>query len=968
MRSRYIALAILLTGVLAQAANYSIETLLENRAAGTPVTSGLFAGWQTTIAPEFDGYKMLWGKPVVIPGADNPEAFAQAVLAELGSTAGMRFLQRNATPTRDYLIFREYRSDLPVIGGRLDIALNLKGAVSRISQTSFDKWPLSGTHALTQFVAGDYLDNGLEPANWQVDNQKSIACWYPDVTSHALRAAYWLTIAGALPHQRHCGIVDAQTGEVLLEWPGISHEVLNLHVTLPEWPEYEHEEPVTMGCAHQHVIVNGDSLLTTQVGVISTEAGTQADVLATLVGPFVEVTNDDNGEQAVHALHYNAPFGNATFPWTLEQATEPEFNLYYHTVFIHDWYKVIDPQYSALDYPMPAVANYESGYDNAFWNGWGTYYGSGLNYNNFAMYSDVIYHEYTHGATDGIYPDNMLPYTGQPGAMNEAWSDYIGCTINGDALMGEWLTGNAHQALRNLESIMVYPRNWTGEVHSDSPFISAPMWLLRSQLGIGYADSLTHYARYALSELFYDYFVAVLETDDTDGDLSNGTPNDVAIYAAFGRHGIGPGLAPNLKILDLTVSDAAGNNNGYPEAGESLALSFTLLNDVQLYPPDASGVRLAFTTTDPALTIENSELEIGTVGPRESLEFGPLPVLVQAGVEDHWGVLNIEITADQLEEPIYLPIEFTIGVPKLRVVTRSMESDVHEYITSALRGMDVIYRFDQLESGTDFTSVGLPPNSVIMWLSGDAPDCGLNVDDQSFITAHVSGGGKAVLSGKNILEGINGNDFTRLILGTGNAGRTQLRMAASTNLPFEEGATYLLTGSGGAANQDSMTKLTVQTGATSVLRYGPAGANYAGVQGPMDNTLTLGFGIEAIADNTPIGNRPRSEFLARIMDWAGFPTAVDDEQHAPLAPNEFVLDAAYPNPFNSSVRLHYSVGLAAKTELLIYDVLGRQVHRALLSAGSGEYTWQPMESSGLYFAVLKSAAATSTPLKLLLVR
>lgn len=83
------------------------------------------------------------------------------------------------------------------------------------------------------------------------------------------------------------------------------------------------------------------------------------------------------------------------------------------------------------------------------------------------------------------------------------------------------------------------------------------------------------------------------------------------------------------------------------------------------------------------------------------------------------------------------------------------------------------------------------------------------------------GGGRAVLSGKNILDGINGNDLRGLCFLTGLRAETRiLRMAAMTNLPFEEGATYLLTGSGGAANQDSMTKLSVQTGATAVLRFG----------------------------------------------------------------------------------------------------------------------------------------------------
>lgn len=113
---------------------------------------------------------------------------------------------------------------------------------------------------------------------------------------------------------------------------------------------------------------------------------------------------------------------------------------------------------------------------------------------------------------------------------------------------GEWLTGNAHQALRNLENIMVFLRA-TGRAKCTATARSFPRRCGFCAVScISYADSLTHYARYAL-ELFDDYFVGVLETDDVDGDLSNGTPNDVAIYGAFGRHGIGPGLAPNLKFF-----------------------------------------------------------------------------------------------------------------------------------------------------------------------------------------------------------------------------------------------------------------------------------------------------------------------------------------------------------------------------------------------------------------------------------
>ncbi len=954
--------------LFAQAATYPVEALLAQRVGGEPVLSGKLAGWQTLQAPDFDGYRMLWGTPVSLGDALDPQVIGEAVQRELGTAVPLQFRQRNTTPTRDYLIYRELRDNLPVVSGRTDVVLNKFDQVTRISQTSFAKWPAIGAFTLTKYVAGMHLSRGLEAADWQIADEQSFPCWYPDVESHELRAAYWLRIAGPRPHQRYNGIVDAETGAVLLQWSGIAHEVLDLSVTQPEWPMYEHEEPVSAPCAHQNVDVNAAQHVTSGTGGLSVEAGTQADVVATLVGTYVEVTNDDNGEQAIHGVHYDAPFNDEQFAWPLEQASPAEYNLYYHTTFIHDWYKVIDPSYNALDYAMPAVANYGSAYDNAFWNGFGTYYGSGLNYNNFGMYSDVIYHEYTHGATDGIYPDDMLPYVSQPGAMNEAWSDYFGCTINGDALMGEWLTGSAHQALRNLESIMVFPRNWTGEVHSDSPFISAPLWRLRGQLGIGYTDSLAHYARYALAELFFDYFVSVLETDDTDGNLANGTPHGEQIYASFGIHGIGPGTAPNFMIENLDISDESGNNNGYAEAGEGLLLSFRLVNDVLLFPPAATGVVLTLTTDDPTLVIDNGEYVVGSLGPREQFELGPVQIAVMPNATDHWGVLHLEVHADQLVEPLYVPIEFTVGLPKLRVVTRSLESDVHEYVTTALRDMDKIYEFERIAEGDALDLSALPDTGLVIWLSGDATQSHLSSPDIAQLDDLLASGGHVVLSGKNILAGTN-MTFAAQALGVEPQGYTRLRMASALIDPFVEGATYLLTGSGGAANQDSMTKLTPLAGATPVLRYGPAGTSYAGVVGPNGRTLTLGFGMEAIADNDPIGNESRTEFLAHVLAWAGLPTsAAEDGRLQPLQPTAFDLHTAYPNPFNSSVRIHYSVGQATQAALVIYNVLGREVHRAALSNGMGEYSWQPLQSSGVYFAVLQSDQRSSRPLKLLLVR
>lgn len=950
------------------AAEYAGANLVSSLKNASSVETGLFQGWQSMRSGENSELALYWGNPVALSSSASAATLANVVLAELGVESQFELIANNETPTRDYLIYRQLINELPVISGKLDLSLNKRGELSRIRIADYSSWPTSGAYRLSLFVAADYLSRNLDPANWQVIDSLSFACWYPDPATETLRTAYWLKITGTRPHQKYCGIVDAANGDLLLEWSGIAHDEINLHIEQPYWQPYEHSPEQIAPCPAQTIQINGEHYFTGQNGNVSAEAGNHAEVVSILAGAYVQVINDDDGEEATRNAQWNAPFGLQAWGWTTDDATRQELNLYYHTQFIHDWYKILDPEYDALDYPMPAVANYGSSYDNAFWDGFGTYYGGGSTYGDFAMFSDVIYHEYTHGVTDGIYPNGMLPYTGQPGAMNEAWSDYFACTINGDPLMADWLTGNAHSSFRDLSGHLRFPDNWVGEVHGDSPFISCPLWRMRNELGTQYTDSVAHFARYALTETFFDYFVAVLETDDIDGNLANGTPNDYVIYDAFGQSGIGPGVLPNLVLTDVVFDDPSGNGNGLAEAGETVSVSFTLYNDVELFPPLTTNAMLTASTDDNSFTLSPSNHAIGLIGPRYSLPIGPMGITISNDAEDHWGVISLSITADQLAEPVEFALEFTIGIPKVHVVTRDVTSSVDTYVTSALRSMDKIYQHKRLDTPTALDLATLPDTGMVIWLSGELNQSGILTGDRTTLGSFVNGGGHLVMSGQDILGGIAGTPFANDLLGVNIQGYTQLRMATSVALPFVEGESYLMTGSGGAANQDSMTILELLSTSQRVLRYGPAGTNTSAAVGPSGRTMVCGFGLEALADNSPIGNRSRVEFLDKVLMWAGHETSTSAEEFPQVLPQEFALTKAYPNPFNSSVRIEYQTGKFQSAELVIFDVLGREVHHANLMRGSGSYEWNPSFASGVYFAVLRSEQNVTLPQKLLLMR
>ena len=87
-------------------------------------------------------------------------------------------------------------------------------------------------------------------------------------------------------------------------------------------------------------------------------------------------------------------------------------------------------------------------------------------------------------------------------------------------------------------------------------------------------------------------------------------------------------------------------------------------------------------------------------------------------------------------------------------------------------------------------------------------------------------------------------------------------------------------------------------------------------------------------------------------------------QGNPLVPQEFYLGKPYPNPFNSTVRIKYSLSAEAYTSIKVYDSLGRHVDTLVsrnIPAGINSVAWDAeMRSSGIYFLVLESNSQVMT--------
>ena len=164
---------------------------------------------------------------------------------------------------------------------------------------------------------------------------------------------------------------------------------------------------------------------------------------ASLQGPHVLVHNNEapNPQHRAGFVTVASGTGRHSWSWAGDDSSPAwvATNAFYHANVVHRWFQSGDP-FDVLPSPNPMPVVVRDGpYCNAFANLDGLWFGSGDGAcRDFALCSDVIYHEYTHRIIGAIYTDPFaFPYHGQTGAMNEAFADFFSGVITNDPVNGE---------------------------------------------------------------------------------------------------------------------------------------------------------------------------------------------------------------------------------------------------------------------------------------------------------------------------------------------------------------------------------------------------------------------------------------------------------------------------------------------------------------------------------------------------
>lgn len=109
------------------------------------------------------------------------------------------------------------------------------------------------------------------------------------------------------------------------------------------------------------------------------------------------------------------------------------------------------------------------------------------------------------------------------------------------------------------------------------------------------------------------------------------------------------------------------------------------------------------------------------------------------------------------------------------------------------------------------------------------------------------------------------------------------------------------------------------------------------------------------------GNGSASKFIRYLLEEE-FALGIDEE--LVIIPTDFHLHQNFPNPFNPATTIHFDLPNAGKVELIVYDILGREIATLIdkeLMAGYYRVVWDaPNVSSGIYFYRLTSEQGTRT--------
>jgi len=525
-------------------------------------------GWRVMWDRDTDVPLRMWGPSIAAPhtssDANAAEAFARnwlgqhiALLAP-GATASDFVLLANQTDpsgTVRTVSFGQRAFGLPVVGGAISFAFS-HDRLTIMSSTSLPnvavRLPSSALPIATQASA---VKNWLASAGYSVDVKAyGDRVIVPIVRSRGnrggvdieFRTAESITVESAREPGAWTVWIDANDGTPIARQSLLHFASGKVLYDVPDrYPSGTRSPKPAPNANHSIAGATATSLLD---GTVTWASGT-ATVTPGLTGPLVRTINKA-GTLATDSLTLNDG-GMVTWSRAGVEFDDAQLTAFISASTAKEFTRTrLNPSLSWLNGQIPVNVNetqtcnaYSTGNDIHFYRKSSTT--AQTQCENTGRLTDVVYHEFGHS----VHANSIIDGVGAfDGSLSEGLADTLAASITRDHGMGRGFFVGSTEPLRELDPDGVekkWPDDADGEVHDEGEIIGEALWDLRkglqAKLGMGAGEDRTLKIYYGIMQRASDIptsYAEALVADDDDGDLTNGTPNQCEINAAFAPHGL----------------------------------------------------------------------------------------------------------------------------------------------------------------------------------------------------------------------------------------------------------------------------------------------------------------------------------------------------------------------------------------------------------------------------------------------
>ena len=588
-----------------------------------------------------------------------------------------------------------------------------------------------------------------------------------------------------------------------------------------------------------------------------------------------------------------------------------ELSAYRSVNVVHDHCKAIMPEeFTGMDFQIPTNIDM-IGECNAFYDGSSiNFFAIGGGCNATSQLADVVYHEYGHGINDFYY--QSIGGFWINGAMGEGYADYWGITITDNPNLGQGFYTDDENGIRRYDiDPKVYPEDLIGEVHADGEIIMGAWydthllmgadWALTDDLFVqAYAGLQAEYFNGNEGVAYTDVLLDVLQADDDDGDITNGTPNGEAIVEGFDIHGITLVSNATFNHTPLTAAPAE----------EGIEVSAVILLDFPFINYLDEG-KLFYSVNN-----ENDWQEVSMENSVGNTYVGVIPAQPEGtiieyylGLVDTFGSFsNVKPTAANTPDP-NLPYYILVGLEEISIHDSDFNQPWGEWETGVSGDNNTTGDWEVNIPIGSFSSDGVlvAPNTQttdggeFCFLTGQSSSSGAGIGEND-----IDGGHTTLRSPVIDLTGMDNPVFTYM--------RYYVNAPPSGANPGQDWWQVQVSDDGGSS------WIYLENSRTQDMSWR---RNAFRVQDYVD--VTDEFMIQMIASD--------STFVGQNLDGGSLvEAAVDDiilwDLATPDNINELVVNDSfnvYPNPAKDNINIEFELAKATRATMEITDMTGRSV-------------------------------------------